>query len=184
LDATVTPQPIAATEPNEPIAELLFDAADGTPISTDESTIKSWTDAREQLALAPKVWLATQRPGGPPHVAPVLAAWLDTSIHVATRPTSRKGRNLAVNVDCVISVSTDAVDLVVECTAGKVCGAADLQRVTDTFLTKYGWRFTVRDGRVYEEGNPSHPEYELYALTPTKAFGYGTDGMTATRWRF
>lgn len=182
MDLPVNPR--STVVENEPVAELLFSPADGTPISTDESTIKSWAMAREQLAAAPKVWLATQRPNGHPHVTPVLAVWRDASIYVATRPTSRKGRNLAVNRQCVVSAGTEVVDLVVECRAGKVAGDADLGPVVAAFLAKYTWELTVRDGHVYEDSLPGSPEYELYALTPTTGFGYGTDGMTATRWRF
>ena len=147
---------------NTPVAELLFSAADATPISTDETTIKPWSEASDQLAAAPKYWLATGRLDGRPHVMPVLGVWLKEAIHVATRPSSRKGKNLANRADCVITVSTETVDLAVECVASEIIDDPGLSQVADTFEVKYG----------------------LYRLVPRLAFGFGPDGMTATRWRF
>lgn len=171
-------------EPTAPAAELLFSSADAVPISTDESTVKSWAEARESLAAAPKYWLATARSSGRPHVMPVLGVWLDDAIYISTRPASRKGRNLELNSQCVITVSTEPVDLVVECDATEVTGDANLQRVADGFVAKYGWRLTVRDGHAYEDSLPGSPRYNFYELTPALGFGFGPDGMTATRWRF
>jgi hypothetical protein len=172
------------SQKNWPTAELLFSAADATPISTDEATVKPWAEAREGLAGAPKYWLATGRPNGRPHVMPVLAVWIEESLFVSTRGTSTKGRNLAQNAHCVITVSIETVDLVVECAATELTDDADLRRVADAFDAKYGWRLTVREGHAHEESLPGSPVYGLYELTPELAFGFGADGMTATRWRF
>ena len=43
---------------------------------------------------------------------------------------------------------------------------------------------TVRDGIVRDHSLPGSPEYGFYEVTPARAFGYGADGLTATRWRF
>lgn len=178
------PRPNARAAEQEPVADLLFSAADATPISTDQATLKSWSEASAQVAAAPKYWLATGRPNGHPHVMPVLAVWGEGAILLATRPGSRKGKNLAQNAECVVSVSTDTVDVVVECVAAEVEDDTGLRQVADAFVDKYGWRLTVRDGRAREESLPGSPHYSLYRLTPTRAFGFGPDGMTATRWRF
>jgi pyridoxamine 5'-phosphate oxidase-like protein len=172
------------TTTTEPIAELLFSAADNVPISVDEATIKPWAEARESFAASPKYWLATGRSNGSPHVMPVLAVWLDGAVYVATRPGSLKGKNLRRNPRCVLTVSGETTDLVVECAATEVTGDAELQRVADAFEAKYQWRLTVRDGRAHEDSLPGSPVYGFYQLAPTTAFGFGADGGTATRWRF
>ncbi len=169
---------------NRPAAELLFSPSDATPISTDEATLKPWTDASEHLGAAPTYWLATGRPDGRPHVMPVLGVWLQDAIYVATRPQSRKGKNLAQNVDCVVSVTTETVSLVVECVATELTDDIDLDQAADAFQVKYEWRLTVRSGHAYEESLPGSPVYGLYRLAPTRAFGFGPDGMTATKWIF
>lgn len=115
---------------------------------------------------------------------PVLGVWQDGAIYIATRPNSRKGKNLVRNDDCVVTVSTETVDLVVECTASEVTEATAFDRVADAFVAKYQWRLTIRDGRAHQDDLPGSPEYALYQLVARRAFGFGVDGMTATRWRF
>jgi pyridoxine/pyridoxamine 5'-phosphate oxidase len=96
-----------------PTAELLFREEDATAISTDEATVKPWSHARACLESAPKIWLYTVRPDGRPHVMPVLLVWVDDAPRFTTRPTSRKGRNLARNSQCVLTVASEDLDLVV-----------------------------------------------------------------------
>ena len=129
-------------------------------------------------------WLATARPYGRPHVMPVLAVWMDGALYVSTRPSSRKGKNLAHDPHCVITFATDDLDVVVEGEAAKVTGDAKVDRVADAFASKYEWHFAVRDGVAYDESLPGPLVYGFYEVKPTRAFGYGADGMTATRWRF
>ncbi|MFI6512176.1 pyridoxamine 5'-phosphate oxidase family protein [Streptosporangium sp. NPDC050855] len=167
-----------------PVAELLFGEADATPISTDEATVKPWELARECLRTAPKVWLSTVRPDGRAHAMPVMPVWADDAPWITTRPTSRKGRNLAANPSCVVTVSSETLDLVVEGEAVRARDEATLRRVAAAFEAKYGWELAVRDGSVYEDHLPGSPEYGFYRITPVRAFGYGADGLTATRWRF
>lgn len=167
-----------------PIAELLFGAEAGTPISADESTVKPWREARECLESAPKVWLTTVRPDGRPHVQPVLVVWVDEGPCFATRPVSRKAENIAANGRCVLSVASETFDLVVEGRPVRIHDEVGLGRVSDAMKAKYEWELTVRDGSAFEDGLPGSPEYGFYRVTPSRAFGYGPDGMTATRWRF
>ncbi|WP_329089503.1 MULTISPECIES: pyridoxamine 5'-phosphate oxidase family protein [unclassified Streptosporangium] len=167
-----------------PVAELLFSEADATPISTDEATIKPWDEARACLESAPKAWLSTVRPDGRAHAMPVLLVWAGGTPWIPTRPRSRKAKNLAVNSHCVLTVAGESLDLVVEGNATRARDEDELRRVADAFKAKYRWELAVRDGSVYEDSLPGSPEYGFYQVTPTRAFGYGPDGMTATRWRF
>ena len=167
-----------------PAATLLFGEEDATPFSTDPATLKSWDRARASLAAAPKVWLTTVRPDGRPHTAPVLLVWADGAPCVTSRPGSRKSANLAGNAHCVLSASDDELDLVVEGVAARVGDDTGIRRVADAFREKYDWEFTVRSGTVTGDPRPGSPEYAFYRITPARAFGYGADGLTATRWRF
>lgn len=115
---------------------------------------------------------------------PVLGVWLDEAFCITTRPTSLKGKHLARSPRCVVTVSTETIDLVVECDAVELLGDSDLQRLADAFEDKYQWQLTVRDGHAYEDNLPGSPMYGLWQLTPRVAFGFGADGLTATRWRF
>jgi nitroimidazol reductase NimA-like FMN-containing flavoprotein (pyridoxamine 5'-phosphate oxidase superfamily) len=167
-----------------PVAELLFGPEDAVPISTDEATLKPWSQASACLESAPKAWLSTVRPDGRPHAMPILLVWVDDAPCFATRPGSRKGKNLARNTHCVITAGNETVDVVVEGNAARIRDEAGLHRVAAALKVKYQWEFAVRDGSAYEDSLPGSPEYGFFQVTPTRAFGYGPDGMTATRWRF
>ncbi|MDF2704471.1 pyridoxamine 5'-phosphate oxidase family protein [Nonomuraea muscovyensis] len=167
-----------------PLAELLFGEADATPMSTDATTVKPWSQARACLDAAPKAWLSTVRPDGRPHTMPVMPVWADGAPCLATRPASRKGRNLAGNPHTVLAVSGADLDLALEGIATRLRDPGPLREVAGAFLAKYGWRFEIRDGAVFDDGLPGSPEYAFYRVTPVRAYGYGADGLTATRWRF
>jgi hypothetical protein len=167
-----------------PVAELLFARKDATPFSADPSTIKPWAHAIACLETAPKAWLSTVRSDGYPHAMPVLLVLVDGVPCVTTRPASRKGRNLARNPHCVITLGDADLDLVVDGKATRVHDEAGLRQVADAFAAKYGWEFAIRNGKVHDNSLPGSPEYGFYRITPIRAFGYGADGLTATRWRF
>ena len=158
--------------------------------ATPPTTELPWSEAQARLADAQTYWAATTTPDGRPHVRPVLAVWVDGALHTTTSPSARKARNLAANRRCSLSVSADGVDVVLEGTAARVVDHAHLQRVADAYAAKYGWPPTV-DGDAFDApyGAPTAgpPPYEVYEMTPTAVYGFGTDEEHAprsTRWRF
>jgi nitroimidazol reductase NimA-like FMN-containing flavoprotein (pyridoxamine 5'-phosphate oxidase superfamily) len=157
------------------------------PLSAEDARPPSWREARARLEEAQFYWLATVRPDGRPHLMPVLAVWLDGRLHFSSGPASRKSRNLAHAADCVISVDSDDLHLVVEGRASKVSHAASLERLAELFASKYGWEVAVHDGAFYADGSPTAgpPPYEVYAVRLDTAFAFGTDeSFGAMRWRF
>lgn len=157
-------------------------------LTTDETPAAPWAEARERLANGRTYWVATVHPQGRPHVRPAFAVWVDGSLHTTSSPTARKSKNLAANADCVISVSSEDLDLVVEGTAVKVTDDARLQRVAEAYHAKYGWPVTVRDGGFYAEyaaPTAGEPPYEVYEVTATTVFGFQTnEKFGSTRWHF
>jgi nitroimidazol reductase NimA-like FMN-containing flavoprotein (pyridoxamine 5'-phosphate oxidase superfamily) len=151
------------------------------------ATPTNWAAARHRLAEGEWYWLATVRPDGRPHVMPLLAVWLDDALYFVAGAATRKAKNLAHNSHCVIAVATIDAHFVVEGKAMKVREEAKLQRVASVYASKYEWHVTVRDGAFYGDGAPTAgpPPYEVYEVTPTIAFGFGTDEtFSPTRWRF
>ena len=77
--------------------------------------------------------------------------------------------------------------LVVEGTAARVTDASTLRRLAQLYAAQ-GWPATVKDGALTAEFSaPSAgpPPWDLYAVTPTTAFGVATaEPYGATRWRF
>src|SRR5437660_12582763 len=65
-------------------------------------------------------WLATINPDGSPHVTGVGALWTDGTFWFETGAGTRKGKNLARDARCTLSVATHDFDLVVEGAARKI----------------------------------------------------------------
>src|SRR3954467_3236776 len=58
-------------------------------------------------------WLATINADGSPHVTGVGALWVDGAFWFETGKTTRKGKNIARDPRCTLSVATEEFDLVV-----------------------------------------------------------------------
>jgi hypothetical protein len=148
-----------------------------------------WSRALEQLdtGFDGTCWLATTRPDGRPHVAGIGALWSDGKFYIVTGAGTRKGRNLAANPSCVISVALKGLDLVVEGSAVKVTDDATLHRLAKRYADQ-GWPVTAADGAFiapYSAPSAGPPPWDLYVMTPTAAFGVATaEPHGATRWRF
>jgi general stress protein 26 len=163
-----------------PVADIdsRFSSADATPTS--------WAEGRQVLEQAEVFWLATVRPNGRPHVTPLLAIWQDGALYFSTGPDEQKARNLTHNPRCVLTTGCNSLeeglDLVIEGDAVLIEDEATLRRLADQYATKYGWQFSVRDGAFY---NDHGGEALVYAVPPTRAFGFGKgDTYSQTRWRF
>jgi hypothetical protein len=151
-----------------------------------DATATYWVAARRELAAAELYWISTVRPGGQPHVTPLIAIWHDDSIVFTTGPDERKARNLAENPHCTFTTGRNdlhsGLDLVVEGVARRVTNASALQGIADVYVEKYGetWRFEVVDAGFDHQGGRAL----VFAVTPTVAFGFGKGGYSQTRWTF
>jgi hypothetical protein len=158
--------------------------------SSEGAKPTKWREARGRLEAAEVFWISTVRPGGRPHVTPLIAVWLDGALYFSTGARERKARNLARNRHCILTTGCNAMgeglDLVVEGRAVRVSANARLRRIADLYVSKYGsdWRFAVRDGHFVHTGDHegSALVYEV-AITKVLAFARG-DKYSQTRWRF
>ena len=100
---------------------------------------------------------------------------------------TRKGRNLAANPDCVLSVSLTGIDLVVEGGAVRITDRQTLLRLAKRYASQ-GWPASVSGGAFtaeYSAPSAGPPPWNLYAVRPTTAFGVATaEPSGATRWQF
>ncbi|WP_274557731.1 pyridoxamine 5'-phosphate oxidase family protein [Streptomyces spiramyceticus] len=154
---------------------------------SDKSAMATaWPDAAGRLEQAELFWLTTVRPDGRPHVTPLLAVWQDDALHFCTGPQERKAKNLAANAHVVLTTGTNTLregfDLVVEGEAVAETDESRLRRLAEAYETKYGedWHFDVRDGAFYGQGNRA----VVFRVAPTRAFGFGKDVYSQTRWTF
>jgi hypothetical protein len=164
--------------------------------SSDGAVPTAWAEGQRQLQAAQIYWLATVRPDGRPHVAPLISVALGGALYFCTGPTERKARNLAQNSHCILLTGSNlfeqGLDVVVEGDAMTVSDDARLHRIAEAYVAKYGdeWRFQVHDGAFYHaEGSLREGEYTgkalVYEVVPQTAFGFGRGGsFSQTRWRF
>jgi hypothetical protein len=157
--------------------------------SSPGATATPWAEAAGQLEKAELFWLTTVRPGGHPHVTPLLALWLDGALYFSTGEDERKAKNIAHNQHCILTtgrntLNEEGLDLVVEGAAVRVTDDAELRRVADLYEAKYGpaWHYDVRDGMI--AGLRDNIAL-VFKVAPTAVFGFGKGAVfSQTRWRF
>lgn len=136
----------------------------------------AWSHAEERLEGARNYWIATTRPDGTPHAAPVWGVWVEGALYFGTGRRSVKGRNLAHNPKLVVH-SESADDLVIlEGEVEEVRDRASFMSIDAAYRAKYGMSVSEagEDGAVW------------YVVRSKKAHAWLENDFlnTATRWRF
>ncbi|MEO1063245.1 MAG: pyridoxamine 5'-phosphate oxidase family protein [Actinomycetota bacterium] len=98
--------------------------------------------AAERLRTERNVWLATVRPDGRPHVAPVWFVHVDDRIWIGTGAGSVRVRNLASNPRVTVTLEDGDRPVVAEGEAS-VHPSERPPDVVRAFLDKYGWDVTI-----------------------------------------
>jgi PPOX class probable F420-dependent enzyme len=93
-----------------------------------------------RLATAKNIWVATVRPDGRPHLAPVWFVVNDGHWYFVTDPKSMKARNLQRNSKIALSLEDGDDPLVIEGEARPVEPSAEVIRL---FKEKYNWDITT-----------------------------------------
>jgi hypothetical protein len=154
--------------------------------SESEAEAVSWEDTARLLRDAELYWLTTIRSDGRPHIAPLVGVWQDDAMHFCTGPEEQKARNLAAHPEVAVATGTNTwaagTDVVVEGSAVRLTEQADLQRLADAYLAKYGddWRFEVGDG-VFGSG---HDAAYVFRVVPAKVLAFAKRPHGQTSYRF
>ncbi len=82
--------------------------------------------------------MATVRPAGSPHLAPVWFVWVEGCFFVCTEPKSVKARNLDVNPRVVVALEDGVHPLICE-GVGEAVTRPWPQDVVSAFRSKYDW---------------------------------------------
>ncbi len=134
-------------------------------------------------------WLATINPDGSPHVTGIGAMWADGCFWFETGKGTRKGRNLARDPRCTLSVATREFDLVVTGEAAVVTDPATVAAMAARWAAE-GWPARPDEtGHAltadYSAPSAGPPPWHVYRLTARTATALGTvEPGGATRWRF
>ena len=134
-------------------------------------------------------WLATINPDGSPHVTGIGALWADGCWWFETGRDTHKGKNLARDSRCTLSVAAREFDLVVEGEATLVTDAATVADMAARWAAA-GWPARTDDTGValtaeFSAPSAGPPPWHVYRLTPRTATAVSTiDPGGATQWRF
>jgi PPOX class probable F420-dependent enzyme len=134
-------------------------------------------------------WLATINPDGSPHVTAVGSMWADGSFWFETGQGTRKGRNLARDPRCSLSLAAQNFDLTVEGTAVRVSDPEVVAEMAARWAAG-GWPAQVdASGQAltaeYSAPSAGPPPWHIYRITARAATAVATvEPGGATRWRF
>jgi hypothetical protein len=134
-------------------------------------------------------WLATINPDGSPHVTGVGAIWVDGAFWFETGDATQKGKNLARDPRCTLSVAAHEFDLVVDGEALKVTDPLTVAAMAARWAAG-GWPARVDEtGQAltaeYSAPSAGRPPWFVYRITPRAATAVATvEPGGATRWRF
>jgi len=134
-------------------------------------------------------WLATINLDGSPHVTGIGALWVDGAFWFESGDSTRKGKNLARDPRCTLSVATHDFDLVVEGDARKITDPRTVAEMAADWAAE-GWPARVDDtGQAltaeYSAPSAGRPPWFVYRLTAHTVTALSTvEPGGATRWRF
>lgn len=134
-------------------------------------------------------WLTTVNEDGSPHVTGVGALWVDGAFWFETGDGTRKGRNVARDPRCVVSLTTDEFDLVVEGTAHKVTDPTTVQKMAARWA-EAGWPCSVDESGTaltapYSAPSAGPPPWSVYRVDASGAIALAVDDPAgATRFLF
>jgi len=165
---------------NEPVPQLdrRFSDPDAQPTP--------WANARTALETAQLSWITTVRTDGRPHVTPLVAVWLDETLHFCTGPDEQKARNLAGNPSVVMTTGCNewdhGLDVVVEGKAERVTDPGTLERLAEAWAATWDgrWKYQVTNGGF------AHPDAGgpvlVFAVRASKIIAFAKGAFSHTRY--
>jgi hypothetical protein len=106
-----------------------------TPAFAPGGSLLEWDWVLELLASARNAWLASVRPDGRPHVAPLWVVVVDGAVWFSTPSTTTKGRNLAKDDRIALHVESGDDVTILEGRAVRRAG----EGVAAAYAAKYDW---------------------------------------------
>lgn len=154
--------------------------------SDPDARATPWATTREALETAQLSWIATVRPDGRPHVTPLVAVWLDETLHFCTGPEEQKALNLAGAPHVVLTTGCNrwdqGLDVMVEGKAERVTDQATLERLATAWAAKWDgqWQYEVIDGGFAHDVGGSL--VLVFAVRPAKVLAFTKGEFSQTRY--
>lgn len=134
-------------------------------------------------------WLTTINNDGSPHVTGIGALWVDGTFFFETGEHSRKGRNLARDPRCALSLSVTEFDLVVDGDAHQVTDQQTVSEMAERWAAE-GWPCRVDESGTaltaeFSAPSAGAPPWHVYRVDAREATAVLTvPPGGATTWRF
>ena len=132
-------------------------------------------------------WLTTINSDGSPHVTGIGALWAEGAFWFETGARTRKGRNIARDPRCVLSLATHDFDLVVEGTAALITDPPTVAARAANWADE-GWPARVDDTGTaltadFSAPSAGPPPWHVYRITAQTITALATVAPGgATRW--
>jgi general stress protein 26 len=150
-----------------------LDAPADYPFPKGEDGLLSWSSVEGRLQGSRIYWLATARPDGRPHVAPLWGVWHDNALYFEGSPSTRWAKNLAANPSASVNLESGIDVVVAEGTAGFVPLAGEIRdRLIELWGAKYG------------QYGPNADTDGMFRFVPKTARAFGESLTDGTRWVF
>jgi nitroimidazol reductase NimA-like FMN-containing flavoprotein (pyridoxamine 5'-phosphate oxidase superfamily) len=166
---------------NEPATKLDPRFSDASAVATE------WHETRRLLETAQLFWISTVRGDGRPHVTPLVAVWLDGTIHFCTGPSEQKAVNLRSNPHVILTTGCNqwntGVDVVVEGDAVQITDNEALERLAKAWATKWDgqWQFEARNGVFHHKDSGTAL---VFSVRPVKILAFSKGIFSQTTYRF
>src|SRR4051794_13205580 len=96
------------------LTPIPVDAPPDYPFPKTEDGMVPWSRVKDLLEQSRYYWLATVRPDGRPHVAPLWGAWVDDFLYFDGSPQTRWARNIAANAAASVNLESGNDVVIVE----------------------------------------------------------------------
>ncbi len=148
----------------------------GYGIQTETDGLLTWDWVTTRLETARSYWIASTRPDGRPHSAPVWGVWLDGALYFGTQRSAVKARNLAVRPDVVAHLESGDEVVIIEGRALPTGDTPLMPRINARYRDKYG---------IDPDADPI-PDSLMLCVRPQVVLAWLEQDFpkTATRWVF
>lgn len=147
-------------------------------ISESSDGLMSWEWANVHLTKARNYWIATARPDGKPHVAPIWGIWHEGALYFGSDANSRKARNFRANPNAVVHLESGDDVVILEGRIDQLHDEAIFKRVGELYLKKYD---TDLDELIQPDEGAA-----MWRFVPVTGMTWLESDFpnTATRWTF
>lgn len=148
-------------------------------LKSDPEGLLSWQWVRDELEKSKNYWIATTRPDGNPHVAPVWGVLMEDVVYFSTGENTRKAKNFRANPNIVLHLESGFDAVIIEGTIEKITYRADFERIAPVYAKKYA-------PHGYEPTADELASGSLYRVIPRVVMAWKETDFpnTATRWEF